>query len=281
MEKGIWDWVLQLGRWALQHFFACAGDGDVGETIQMPDGRSLRRLAELHRREYGSVFGDLTVGRTVYGCREGQKIEHVPLDVRLQLPEGKFWYLLQDWDQFLVVEEPYAGVSSRLGRILGFTRSVDSLERMNRNGATWVAEFFDSLPTPAPDQDQEGEIVVGSADGKGVPMRKPIEQTPIEAHQSTRGPKPNTKKMALLGTVYTVDRFARTPEQVLASLFRDTKEPAKEERAERPKPQNKRLRASLARSEAGTTEPAAQETSGGWLRKSTRAIPQGPSPCAC
>jgi hypothetical protein len=109
-------------------------------------------------------------------------------------------------------------------------------------------------------------------------MRKPVEQTPIETHQSTRGPKPNTKKMALLGTVYTVDRFARTPEQVLASLFRDTKEPAKEERAERPKPQNKRLRASLARSEAGTTQPAAQEIFGWMAQEIDARNPAGAKP---
>jgi hypothetical protein len=89
VEKGIWERVLQLGRWALQHFFACAGDGDVGETIQMPDGRSLRRLAELHRREYGSVFGGLTFGRTVYGSREGQKIVSFRQACVTRL--GRFW----------------------------------------------------------------------------------------------------------------------------------------------------------------------------------------------
>jgi hypothetical protein len=38
--------------------------------------------------------------------RKGQKIEHVPLDAKLNLPESKFSYLLQDWDQSLIVEMP-------------------------------------------------------------------------------------------------------------------------------------------------------------------------------
>jgi hypothetical protein len=37
------------------------------------------------------------------------------LDQRLGLPEGKNSYLLQDWDQHQVVEQPYATVSATLG----------------------------------------------------------------------------------------------------------------------------------------------------------------------
>ncbi len=40
--------------------------------------------------------GSFELSRRVYGTREGQKIEWVPLDQRLQLPESKFSYLLQD-----------------------------------------------------------------------------------------------------------------------------------------------------------------------------------------
>lgn len=276
VEKGIWKRVLQLGLWALHHFFACAGDGDVGAEVDLPDGRRVRRWPELQVRQYHSVFGALSLGRAVYGSRQGQRIEHVPLDARLQLPEGKFSYLLQDWDQFLVVEEPYAGVSDRLSRILGFSQSVDSLERMNRKTAALVPDFFDSLPTPA--REQEGEIVVASADGKGVPMRRRVEQAPIEGHRPKRGPKPNTKKMALLGTVYTVDPVRRTPEEVVASLFRDPKDPAHEERPGRPKPRHKRVRASLARSAAGTTEPAAEEIFGWLAREVDARNPGGTKP---
>ena len=35
------------------------------------------------------------------------------------LPEGKFSYLLQDWDQALAVENPYGQVDAVLARILG------------------------------------------------------------------------------------------------------------------------------------------------------------------
>ena len=276
VERAIWKRVLQMGWWALNYFFSCAGDGDLGAEIDLPDGRRVRRLPERHVRHYRSVFGELPVERAVYGSREGQRIEHVPLDAQLQLPEGKFSYLLQDWDQSLVVEEPYAGVSKWLSRILGFSQSVDSLERMNRKAAALVPEFFDALPTPAPEE--EGEIVIASADGKGVPMRRRRDEAPIDGHRPKRGPKPNTKKMALLGTVYTVDPLRRTPEEVVASLFREPHEAAPEVRPGRPNPQHKRVRASLARSDTGTTEPASEEIFGWMAREVDARNPCGTKP---
>jgi hypothetical protein len=41
--------------------------------------RRLRRLEALHLRDYQFVFGRLALGRVVYGTREGQKIEYVPI----------------------------------------------------------------------------------------------------------------------------------------------------------------------------------------------------------
>ena len=39
---------------------------------------------------------------------EGQKIEFVPLDTRLELPESEFSYVLQDWAQSLDVDHAFA-----------------------------------------------------------------------------------------------------------------------------------------------------------------------------
>ena len=61
--------------------------------------------------------------------------------------------------------------------------------------------------------------------------------------------------MATLGAVYTIEHHLRTPEEVAEALFRDPKnQPA--EKGKPPAPQHKRVRASLARSLDGRTEPA-------------------------
>ena len=61
------------------------------------------------------------------------------MDARLGLPEDRCSYLLQDWNQSLVVENPYAQVDAVLERILGLQQSVASLETMTRTLAGWPA----------------------------------------------------------------------------------------------------------------------------------------------
>jgi len=148
VELALWQRVLQMGYHAFGMFFALQGTGDVGDSLTLSDGRQVRRLDDLRERAYHSVFGSFTLTRAVYGTREGQKIDCVPLDSRLQLPESEFSYLLQDWDQALAVEAPYNKVNDVLEMILGFSQSVDSLERMNRGMAESVASFQQAHPTP-------------------------------------------------------------------------------------------------------------------------------------
>ena len=90
VEQGLFKRLLELG-YQLQHwFFALLGDGDQGKTVTTGEGRVLRRLPNLHRQAYQSIFGCFELERVAYGTREGQRIEHVPLDARLSLPAGKF-----------------------------------------------------------------------------------------------------------------------------------------------------------------------------------------------
>jgi hypothetical protein len=227
MEKALWREVLRLGHEALAQVFALLGNGDMGEHITLPDGQCVQRLEKEHRRPYRSIFGDFELSRMVYGSREGQKIDFVPLDNRLQLPEGVFSYLLQDWDQGLCVEQAFGQASSTVARILGLKQSVDSLEHMNQEMAQDVTNFMLSRPPSA----VEGDIVVASADQKGIVMRRSAADPPPAAHR-TKGEKASQKRMATVATVYTVDRHVRTPEAVVAALFRDGPEPSKD----RPKP---------------------------------------------
>jgi len=275
VEQEIWCRILALGRETLALYFQLMGDGNMGEEVQLPDGRRVRRLPELHLRPYQSIFGSFELARAVYGTREGQKIEFVPLDQRLGLPEGKFSYVLQDWDQSFAVESPYAEVDARLQKILGFPQSVDSLERMNRQMAELVVDYWDSLePPPA---SEEGELMVGTGDGKGVVVRRPATTAPIEDHQETSDPKPGAKKMALLGATYTVDRYVRTPEQVVDALFRKPHTNDNRPR-DRPRPRHKRVRASLERSPEGTMEPANLEIFGWMAMEVEQRNPDGEKP---
>jgi hypothetical protein len=85
----LWQRMLNLGRSLYGSWLDLFGDGDAGEQIVLEDGRELRRLEALHGREIQNVFGQFELQRAVYGRREGQKIEAIVLDERLQLPQEK------------------------------------------------------------------------------------------------------------------------------------------------------------------------------------------------
>lgn len=256
LEQGLFRQLLRLGYQLLEGFFELCGAGDRGAQVALSDGRQVTRLARLHGREYQSVFGVHALERVVYGTREGQKIEYVPLDSQLQLPASKFSYLRQEWDQALAVEQPYGQVSETVERIWGVAQSVHSLERMNHQVASSV-EAFGAAREPAPVAHGEA-IVVCSADGKGVVMRREAAETAaaagIEPEEAAAAAQAGGKKMALLGAVYTIAPYVRTPEQVLTALFEPP--PPRANPPPRPKPLNKVVRASLARDEQGTMAPS-------------------------
>jgi hypothetical protein len=254
VEQALWTRVLAIGRQTLGLFFQLQGTGNLGETLDLPDGQTVRRLEQTHARDYRSVFGAFTLQRTVYGSREGQHIAFVPLDARLQLPASDYSYLLQQWDAALGCESAFARVGTTLHDVLGLKQSTDSLERLNRHMAQQVAPFRQSRPLPK--QEDEGEVLVVQADGKGVVLRRDADCAPILEH-CRKGPKKDQKRMAVVGAVYSVGRLVRTAEEVVESLFRDPRD-ERTPRPKRPEPIGKHLWASLsherARKEVSGTE---------------------------
>jgi hypothetical protein len=276
VEKGVWQRVLAMGRRATGHFFQMQGDGDVGETVEMPDGKDLRRLPEPHRRTYHSIFGPFTLSRYVYGTREGQRIDFVPLDARLELPESEYSYVLQDWAGTLCVEHAFARTAETLQAILGLSVAVDSLERMSRKIGDSVEAFRTSLGKPP--ANEEGAILVATADGKGVPMRRPADQRPVGARRK-KGEKANKKRMATIGCVYTVDAKHRTPEDVVEALFRERPAP-RQGKASEPVARHKRVWSSLTYEDGGTHVDAETEVFT-WMAQETNARRREGQPMIC
>ena len=142
-------------------------------------------MPEPHDRRYVSIFGELIIPRVVYGTREGQKIERVPLDVRLGLPEGEFSYVLEDWVQRFCLKESFAEAGRSLESLLGLRLGRRTLEQMNRAVAGYAPAFREAIePPPA---EEEGPLLVVTADGKGVPMRRPEPDGPQAAPPPDQG----------------------------------------------------------------------------------------------
>jgi hypothetical protein len=237
VERGLFAHLLQLGHSLLTAFVAAAGDGDRGEQVVTAAGSTCQRLPVPHTRTYRSIFGALPISRVVYGTREGQRIELVPLDALLGLPAGEFSYVLEDWAQRFCIKGAFAEAAGSLLDMLGLRHSVRSLEHMNHSVAEFAATSPDQQATPPPAE--EGELVVLTADGKGVPMRRPKRTGPRKAPRRGKGEKANKKQMAYVGAVYTIDRFVRTPEQILDELQR------RQRQAKRPQPCHKHVWAEM------------------------------------
>lgn len=249
VERLVFAELLALGRHLLCAYVTGAGDGDVGNTLDVPSvveespglpndrpsprSRKLQRLAEPRTRRYVSIFGELAITRFVYGTREGQKIEAIPLDARLGLPAGEFSYVLEDWQQRLCVKESFAEATQDLAELLGVAPSVRAAEAMNRHMASWAASF--RIHQPPPPAQEEGPLLVFTADGKGVPMRRACVEKRPPGQRRTKGQKANKKQMSYVGAVYSIDQFVRTADDVLDEWARN------EAARDRPQPKHKRV----------------------------------------
>jgi len=121
VESDLWGRMLQLGQGLLKSYVAGYRQGDLGPTLEH-EGRVVRRLDEPHVRRYVSVFGELAISRYVYGTRETQKHEVIPLDALLGLPDSEFSYVLQDWSRGSAWALPIASHAIRLSVFFGLDR---------------------------------------------------------------------------------------------------------------------------------------------------------------
>jgi hypothetical protein len=234
VERNLFNELLQLGLALLQAFVAAAGMGDEGEQVVQGE-RTLRRSDEPRKRWYRSIFGKLSIRRWVYARSAKKKIEHVPTDARLGLPQGEYSYVLEDWLGRLSVKEPFAEGVDGLAAILGVAPSVQTAEEMNSRMAEYAEPF--RIQQPAPPVDESAKILVATADGTSVPM-----------HRADRGEDPHPQadhrrgstRRAYVGAVYSIEPFVREPQDVLEELFRE------QASTRRPGPQGKRLWAEMA-----------------------------------
>jgi len=235
-EKGVLAKVLKMGHLAIDRFLQRQGDGDLGPTVQTGDGVELHRSESPVERPLRTVFGEHAFEAYVYAPGPKQKIALRPIDARLNLPAGKCSYLLEEFTQYFCVEQAFGQAAGSFQTVLGQKLSVDTLERTNQRVGKQAADYLDALPTPP--VEEEGELLVATADGKGVPLiRENAEVPPVHGPRPSR---PGNRRMATLACVYSVDPYVRTAEEVVAALFRDERE---RDTPARPRPCHKRMTA--------------------------------------
>ena len=231
VERRVFDEVLKLGHKCVEVFIGLQGKGDLGESVTH-GVQTLYRSSSPHRRCLRTVFGEHEFEQFVYSRGANRKIELRPLDARMGLSGHVHSYLMEEFSQMFCVESAFALSAENLTQVFGGTFSVNTLELTSRRMGPQAEEFLDNIPKPDPKA--EGKFLIGSADGKGVPMiLKDTKQKPAMDDSQER---PGNRKMATIAAVYSVDPYVRSPEDVIAALFRDD---LANKDDQRPKPQFK------------------------------------------
>jgi hypothetical protein len=232
VERRVFGEVLELGYKCVEVFIGLQGTGDLGEEVVTHDDRTLYRSSSPHSRSLRTVFGEHEFEQFVYSPGANRKIELKPLDARMGLSGHVPSYLMEEFSQMFCVESAFALSAKNLTQVFGGTFSVNTLELTSRRMGAQAEQFLDNIPKPDPKE--EGEFLIGSADGKGVPMiRKDTKQKPAMDDSKER---PGNRKMATVSAVYSVDPYVRSPADVIAALFRDD---LANKDYQRPKPQFK------------------------------------------
>ena len=242
----------EVQRLLLQAHLQLRGDGDVGPALRLQQaaGEVLYTHRRLSARSLKTIFGPVEIVRMGYSRAGAPSI--YPLDQTLALPARSFSYELQRRLVKAAVQSPFQESVAAIADLTGVSVPKRSLEEMLRE----AAQDFDAFYQERAPERAAGSILVAAVDGKGIPMVKPGGAQPTV--RLTKGQKANRKRMATVATVFTRAPWVRTPEQVVESLFRIRRQTSLDGPTP-PRPENKRVWASLLKAKTVVIQEVAQE----------------------
>ncbi len=238
----------ELMRRCLQGHLDERGKGVVSAPVVSACGQAHPHQ-RTHRRQIESVFGTLRLSRTGFGGR-GLDCLH-PLDAALNLPPTLQSHRVERVVAESAAKESFDEVLTTLDSYTGAKVAKRQAEEITRRVARDFKAFYEQERAASPKPAAEtGQVLVITADGKGVPMIKrdlrPATQAAAEtrqprlAHRLSKGEKKGFKRMATVAAVYTIQDWPRTPEQIVGEL-----RPKPRAVEPRPRPEDKRVWASL------------------------------------
>jgi hypothetical protein len=217
------------------------------EGVMGADGQE-RWHGRARSRALATLFGEVTVRRLGYS---GARLDSLfPMDAALNLPPDKYSLGLRRKVGLEVAKGSFDEAVKAIEEGTGAQVPKRQTEQLSRAISVDFDAFYASQPVAV-----GTGLLVMSVDGKGVVMRQQDlrEATRKAAEKSkrklktrlSRGEKRNRKRMATVASVYEVDPYRRTAEQIMG---------LDESETIRPKVRNKRVWASLRQSPAEVVE---------------------------
>lgn len=239
----------ELMRSLFQAHLDVRGPGEAVGPVQGSDGVA-REHKRSHERGLETVFGEVEVHRVGYGA-DGVDSLH-PLDADLNLPPELYSHEVRRRVAEEAARGSFAGAVGQLSEHTGAQVGKRQVEELAARAAQDFDAFYEARQGDAARfRSTTGSIVAISADGKGVVMRREDlrEATRKKAETTkhkmltrlSRGEKRNAKRMATVAAVYTIAPYVRQPEDIVRVLAPHNER----EKASRPRPENKRVWASV------------------------------------
>lgn len=266
MERELEKRARELTRSLMQAWLNETSLGETQGPVRDADGQERTRRRQ-QTRGLATVFGPVKVHRTGHGA-EGEPSLH-PLDGHLNLPEELYSHELRRRAAEEASKSSFDETVETLAKYTGTRIPKRQVEELVERAAQDFDAFYETRrrETATPPA-EEGSVLVITTDGKGVVMHKadlrPATRKAAErkrnkmATRLSKGEKLNRKRMATVAAVYTIKPYVRTPEQVLRALARA--EPEGDEAVRpRPRPERKRVWASLEHEPAQVLEEAFRE----------------------
>jgi hypothetical protein len=258
LEKKLFTNGNELLRRLLQGYLDRRRNDEIeGECLGSDEAKRTHKRNQS--RKLTTIFGTVIVNRIGYG---GRKITCLnPLDAELNLPTEQYSHGLR---QRVASSVALNGFNETVEIIKKTTAAVvpkRQVEELAFRCASDFDKFYEHQQTQLKQLEHTGEIVVISADGKGVIMRtedlRPnTQKRALTNHKKldkrlTKGEKRNSKRMATVASVYTISPFVRTPQQII--------NPKESQDLKRPRPEGKRVWASLVKQPEQVIKEAIEE----------------------
>jgi hypothetical protein len=193
------------------------------------EGVIRTRVESGHERALETVFGTVSVERLAYRAPGVGNLH--PADAALNLPVERHSHGLR---KLCALESPrgsFEGAVEAIERQTGVRLGKRQVEELAGLAAMDFEDFYENR---RPARGKQGELLVLSADGKGIVMRPDALRTRAPARpRAGPTPKPrlsgeqhNRKRMAEIGAVYDAKPAPRTPVDILSSAGPKDDKPA-------------------------------------------------------
>jgi hypothetical protein len=268
LERELEGMGRELLRKLLQAHLETRQPGKTVEAVRDAAGTPLTPTA-VHERSVESIFGTVEVARTGYGAAGTASLH--PLDGALNLPPEKYSLEVRRRVASEAAKSSFDEGVKALEMYTGAHVPKRQFEELMKRAAQDFQAFYAQRQAGARADPQTGSILVLTVDGKGVVMRPEDLREPTQRAAAARaktftarlgsGRRLHAKRMASVAAIYTVEPFVRTPEEILPESRRQATGPA------RPRPEHKRVWASLAQSP--------EEVIGEMFEEAARRDPEG------